>query len=68
MLWPLARPVLKMTVLGLRLIVLLTRSGFLRSLANRIGGKVAEFEQQEYLFRHVFPWAIEKAKARYPTA
>ena len=37
----------------------------MRASANWAAYKLAEFERQEYLFRYVFPWAIEKAKQRY---
>ena len=32
---------------------------------QRLHGRLKEAQREEYLFRYVFPWAMEKAKSRY---
>ena len=63
--WRLLPHVIKAIAFGFRLIARLIPSEHIRSLANRIDGKVSQLEREEYLFLFVFPWALAKAKQRY---
>ena len=64
-LWNVFKPIIKIIAFGLRALVRLNGGRFFQSSADLFSGKVSELDGQEYLFRYVFPWAMEKAKAHY---
>ena len=58
-------PVVILFVLIVRIIAKVTPPGPLAKLVKPFANKVKLFARKEYLFKFVFPWALEKAKLRY---
>ena len=63
-LWTAVRPITKIVALGIRLLVRTIPKGG-RRLISRLEATAKTLQPDEYLFRHLFPWAIARAKQRY---
>ena len=58
------KPFLRLTAVGTRCLITATPAKYAWR-ARRLHGRVRDLEREEYLFRYVFPWAMERAKTRY---